>query len=104
MSRRSRIIGFGSAAVLVVAGVVGAIVVNGTPGQVLAIVLIALGLVLATALVFLEVGLSEDRERAREEARRRRQSSPPAQAPARKEERGARPRLERMRGSRRKLQ
>jgi hypothetical protein len=102
MSRRSRIIGFGSAAALVVAGVVGAVLVNGMPGQILSIVLIALGLVLATALVFFEVGLSEDRERAREEARRRPPPSPGTQAPSPRERR-PRPRLERMRGSRRRL-
>jgi type VI protein secretion system component VasK len=102
MTRRSRIIGFGSAGILVVAGVIGAVVVNGTPGQLLAIVLIALGLILATALVFLEIGLSEDRERAQEEARQPRQP-PQAPHPPSAEERRARPRLERLRGSRRRL-
>jgi hypothetical protein len=48
----------------VTAGVVCAVAIGGTLGQLLAFVLIALGLVLATAWVFLEVGLSEDRERA----------------------------------------
>jgi hypothetical protein len=102
MSSRSRIIGFGSAAVLVVAGIIGAVLVSGTPGQILALVLIALGLVLATALVFFEVGLSEDRERARERARQGPPSSPATQAPSPRERRAG-PRLERMRGSRRRL-
>ncbi|HLY49344.1 MAG TPA: hypothetical protein VKR21_09115 [Solirubrobacteraceae bacterium] len=66
MSRRSRVIGFGSALVLVLVGVVGGVGFGGTFGQVLALILISLGGVLATALVFYEVGLSEDRERARE--------------------------------------
>jgi hypothetical protein len=66
MSRRSRVIGFGSALLLVVVGVAGGVGFGGTFGQVLALVLISLGGVLATALVFYEVGLSEDRERARE--------------------------------------
>lgn len=99
MSRRSRISGFGSAAVLVVAGVVGAIVVSGTLGQILALVLIALGLVLATALVFLEVGLSEDRERADNE----RLKSPPRPGARASPGRRAGHRLPRMRGSRRRL-
>ena len=101
MSRRGRISGFGSAAVLVVAGVVVAILVSGTFGQIFGFVLIALGLVLATALVFLEVGLSEDRERAREAA----EKSPPPTGQRGPASRGRRagPRLPRMRGSRRRL-
>jgi membrane protein implicated in regulation of membrane protease activity len=95
MSKRSRVIWFGSAAALVLAGIVAAIGFGGTFGQVLAFVLISLGLVLATALVFFEVGLSEDRERAREEAARGEGERP----------RRSRPhlRLERRRGRRRRL-
>jgi hypothetical protein len=93
MTRRSRITAFGSAALLVVAGVAGAIAFSGTLGQVIALVLIGVGLVLATSLVFLEVGLSEDRERAREERRRERQQAGPR--PKR--------RLDRMRGRPRRL-
>src|SRR5947209_16595826 len=66
MSRRSRIVGFGSAVLLVVAGVVCAAVIAPGLGEALALVLISLGLILAVSLVFLEFGLSEDRERARE--------------------------------------
>jgi hypothetical protein len=69
MSKRARIVAFGSAGVLVLAGIVGAIVVGGFVGALLAFVLIASGLVLATSLVFLEVGLSEDRDRARDRSR-----------------------------------
>ena len=100
MSRRSRIFGFGSAGALVVAGVVVAILVKSTLGQILGFVLIALGLVLATALVFLEVGLSEDRERAREAAQK---STPVGQRGPTSPGRRGRSRLPRMRGSRRKL-
>ncbi len=73
MSRRSRIVGFGSAGALVVAGIACAFVFSGTLGQNLAFVLVALGLVLATSLVFYEVGLTEDRARAREDKARRRE-------------------------------
>ena len=45
---------------LVVAGAVCAAVIGGGTGQILALVFIGVGLVLATSLVFLEVGLSED--------------------------------------------
>ena len=93
MTRRSRIVAYGSAGLLVLAGAACAAVVAGVTGQVLALVLIGLGFVLATSLVFLEVGLSEDRERAREQRRARRQS-----AQGRR-----RPRLERMRGRPRRL-
>ena len=101
MTRRSRIVGFGSAALLVAAGVVCAAVVAPGLGEDLALVLISLGLILAVSLVFLEVGLSEDRERAREEAVRRReeerQRRPPPSA------RPGRPRLHRTRRGPRRL-
>ena len=73
MSRRSRIVGFGSAGLLVVLGIAFAFVFSGALGQNLAFVLVALGLVLATSLVFYEVGLTEDRDRAREEKSRERE-------------------------------
>jgi membrane protein implicated in regulation of membrane protease activity len=65
MSRRDRIVWFGLAAALVAAGAICAVLIAGGTGQILALILISLGLVLAVSLVFLEVGLSEDRERAR---------------------------------------
>jgi hypothetical protein len=71
VTRRARIFAFGSAAVLVVAGAVCVAVIGGLLGQVLAIALITAGLGGALLLLFYEVGLSEDRERAREEERRR---------------------------------
>jgi hypothetical protein len=95
VSRRSRIVGFGSAGLLVLAGAVCAVAVSGELGAILALVLIGLGSVVAVSLVFAEVGFSEDRERAREEAARRRKS--------RSSERPARRPLDRMRGRRRRL-
>jgi UPF0716 family protein affecting phage T7 exclusion len=71
MSRRSRILSFGSAGVLTLVGALCAVFVPGLIGQLLAFVLISLGLGGAVLLVFLEVGLSEDRERAREHERER---------------------------------
>jgi len=97
-------VGFGSAALLVVAGVAGGVAFGGTFGQVLALVLVSLGGVLATALVFYEVGLSEDRERAREESRRergRREAEPLRPQPD--EGSRHRTRLKRLRGERRRL-
>jgi hypothetical protein len=95
MSKRSRILGFGSAAALVVLGALGAAVLSGTLAQVVAFVLIGVGFVAATSLVFLEVGLSEDRELARERAAREK-------AERRREGRRRR-RLDRMRGRPRRL-
>jgi len=56
---------------LVVAGAACGMLVGGLAGQVLAIGLILAGLGGALLLAFLEVGLSEDREREREERSRR---------------------------------
>jgi hypothetical protein len=71
VSPRSRILAFGSAAALVVAGGVCAALVGGVVGDVLTVVLMSLGFGGAVLLVFLEVGLGEERERAEEDRRRR---------------------------------
>jgi hypothetical protein len=75
MRRSSRILGFGGSGALVIAGIVCAIGFSSTLGTVLAFILISAGLVIATSLVFLEVGLSEDRAREREDARRQAQET-----------------------------
>jgi hypothetical protein len=67
-----RVLAFGSAAVLVIAGAACAALVGGVVGEVLTIVLMSVGLGGGLLLVFLEVGLSEERELARDEERRRR--------------------------------
>jgi len=72
---RARIVALGSAAAAVVAGAICAVAVGGLPGPVLAIALITLGLGAVVLLLFLEVGLSEERELAREERRRRRKAA-----------------------------
>jgi hypothetical protein len=95
MKKRARVLAYGSAALLVVLGVAAGIIFAGILGQLLAIVLIGLGCVAAVALVFYEVGLSEDRERAREEAETIRAKRP---TPARR-----RSGLQRLRGERRRL-
>jgi hypothetical protein len=94
MSRRSRIVGFGSAALLVVVGGVCAVVLSGLASD-LALGVLGLGAVLAVSLVFLEVGLSEDRERAREQAARAREEEKQRRPPS--EETGRPPRLGRAR-------
>jgi hypothetical protein len=82
VSRRARTLSFGTAAVVTLAGVAAAIA-GGLLGQVLAIALISLGLGGALLLAFLEVGLSEDQARAREQERRRRDGEEAAARPAR---------------------
>lgn len=79
MSKRSRITAWGSTGGLIVTGIACAVLIGGGTGPILAIVLIGAGLVLATSLVFFEVGLSEDREREREQrsASRTRTNQPP---------------------------
>lgn len=63
---RTRIAAFGSALALIVAGALCTALTSGETGQVIGLALLGVGAVLAVGLVFFEVGLSEDRERARE--------------------------------------
>jgi hypothetical protein len=71
VAKRTRNLSFAGAGVLVVAGFLCAALLDGTAAGVAAIALIGIGGVIAIALVFLAVGLSEDRERAEQEERRR---------------------------------
>lgn len=98
MSLRSRILSFGSAGVLVLAGALCGALVDGGTGAMLALVLIGVGFVVAMGLVFLEVGLSEDRERAKE-----RDSRSPARPRPGTRPKLTRPKLERSRGHQRRL-
>jgi hypothetical protein len=91
MSTRQRVAAYGSSAGLVVAGAACGAAISGAVGQVLAFTCIGLGLITLVSLVFLEIGLSEDRERAAEQRRKRR----PRRRPMRK--------LDRSRGHPRRL-
>jgi hypothetical protein len=71
---RKRKLAFGVAAALVLVGVACAVLVAGVTGEILTIVLIATGLGGALALVFLEIGLGEERDLAREEERTRKRA------------------------------
>jgi hypothetical protein len=62
---------FGLAGALVLAGGACAALVGGITGEVLTIVLISAGLVGGLLLVFLDIGLGEEHDLAREDARRR---------------------------------
>ncbi len=89
VSPRSRIQLFGCAATLVIAGGACAVLVGGVTGEVLTIVLISGGLAGALLLVFLEIGLGEERDLARDRARRRKRARRALDA------RSSRPRLPR---------
>jgi hypothetical protein len=71
MTTRARIAAYGSAGALVAAGIVCEAVINGDVGQIVGFALIGLGGITLISLVFLEIGLSEDRERAAEKGQRR---------------------------------
>ena len=75
MPRRRRILAYGAAVVLAVAGF-GSAALGGLGGQVAGIVLVSAGFGGALLLAFYEVGISEDRDRAEEERRRRRGPGP----------------------------
>jgi Flp pilus assembly protein TadB len=88
MGPRSRIIGYGGSLALVLIGALVAVLRTDSLGMGGAVALISVGLVLATSLVFYEVGLCEDRERARESAAVRAAvdpaDEPPPREPARR--------------------
>jgi hypothetical protein len=96
MTSRARIAVYGPTALLIIAGAVCAAAFGAGTGQFVGFLMIGAGLIIAMGLVFLEVGLSEDRERARErDAMRGKRPS--------KSGRAKPPRLERSRGHRRRL-
>jgi len=73
VSARARIVLFGSAGVAVIAGGACAALVGGITGEVLTIVLISGGLAGGLLLLFLEIGLEEERDLAADEEERRRE-------------------------------
>jgi hypothetical protein len=103
VGRRSRIIGYGASLVLVLAGVLVAVLRSDTLAEASAVGLVSFGLIGAMSLVFYEIGLSEDRARARESAARRRRAEPvdpPAPRDGQAEPRRRLVRPRRIRGSR----
>jgi hypothetical protein len=71
VSPRTRFLSFGASALLVVISVLVALLVSGITGEAISIALGSLGLIAMVSLAFLEVGLSEDRARARDRNDRR---------------------------------
>jgi hypothetical protein len=65
MAPRTRLLSFGAGALMIVAGLVAGPLLGGVTGEAVAIALYSLGGIAIVSLVFLEVGLSEDRDRER---------------------------------------
>lgn len=81
MRRRSRVLWFGGAAALVAAGVACAVASDAVALQAVGVALVAGGLIVAVSLVFFEIGLSEDQERARETAPPEQPKTPAGRTP-----------------------
>jgi hypothetical protein len=112
VTRKARTIRFGASIAVALVGVACGIILNGTLAGTLATILIGLGMVGVVSLIFYEVGLSEDRERASSERAAAEPHSPhrhaddpsPRPGPRPSGSLSARPRpLERRRGERRRL-
>lgn len=71
MTPRTRVAAFSCTGVLVLAGALCAALVGGLAGELLALVLMSAGLGGALLLVFLEIGLGEERDLQREAEQRR---------------------------------
>jgi hypothetical protein len=72
VTRQQRIRWYGSAVALMAVGVIGGFVVPGLVGDIILLTLLTLGMGWILLLVFYEIGLSEDKARAKEDAERRR--------------------------------
>ena len=77
MTSRARLLSFGGAGLMIVIGAVAGPLLGGITGEAIAIALISVGAIAIVSLVFLEVGLSEDRERSRERPVRTVRRRPP---------------------------
>jgi hypothetical protein len=74
---RARLLSFGGAGLVIVIGGVAGPLLGGITGEAIAIALISVGAIAIVSLFFLEIGLSEDRERARERGARAVRRRPP---------------------------
>jgi hypothetical protein len=69
MSRRARTLRYGVSIALILAGVACGALISGSAGGTAATVLVGIGLVGVVSLLFYEVGLTEDRDRARQQGK-----------------------------------
>ncbi len=94
MNRRTRSLRYGASIAVALVGVACGALIRGSAGGTAATVLVGIGLVGIVSLVFYEVGLTEDRERAeraRRDAAQEAEPHPPRQAA---HEAGPRPRAD----------
>jgi hypothetical protein len=104
MSRQTRIVRYGACIAVTFAGVACGALIPGSAGGTAATVLVGIGLVGIVSLFFYEVGLTEDRERARAREKDERTAQGPRDPGAPGEHQGGRARpLDRRRGQRRRL-
>jgi hypothetical protein len=82
MTRRNRVLGFGGCLLALLLGPIVGTLVGGVTGEAMEIALASLGGIALVSLVFLEIGLSEDRERARSSP-----GAPPASTASEEDER-----------------
>ena len=68
MRRRNRLLSFGACALALVLAAIASPAIGGITGEAVAIALACIGGIAIVSLVFLEIGLSEDRERAQARA------------------------------------
>jgi len=71
MPSRTRRLAFGAAALLIVTGFLVIVLVDGVTADVIGFVVFSVAAIALIALGFLEIGLSEERQRARDAERRR---------------------------------
>ena len=100
MSRRTRIVRYGASIAVALVGVACGALIPGSAGGTAATVLVGVGLVGVVSLIFYEVGLTEDRDRAREA---RRAEPPVADKPRLGHPEGRSRIADRRRGQRRRL-
>jgi hypothetical protein len=110
LSRRTRSVRYGGSILLVLIGICCGALIHGSTGGTLATVFVGIGLVGVVSLVFYEVGLTEDRDRARaldeRELDRPAPEEPPdslSRHPPHPPSRPTRRLADRMRGQRRRL-
>jgi hypothetical protein len=76
VTARNRLLWFGGSGLVIVLGVVAGGLIGGVTGEAIMIALVSVGGIAIVSLVFFEVGLSEDRERARDAAQARERDRP----------------------------
>jgi hypothetical protein len=107
VTRRTRALRYGASIAVALAGVACGATISGTAGGTAATVLVGIGLVGVVSLIFYDVGLTEDRDRAASERRKapaEHEEGPLPDPDRAGEHQGARPRpLDRRRGRRRRL-